>query len=480
METHHYSVIIVGAGIAGINAAYRLQSELPDHPYVILEARSAIGGTWDLFRYPGVRSDSDLFTFGFSWFPWDEFNPIADGESIAGYIRRAAAHYDIDRHVVFRHRVLSYHWSSTENLWTLLVDHQGQLVLYITRFIILGTGYYDYDKPLDSPIPGLDRFERQVVHPQFWPANLDYEGKRIVIIGSGATAVTLLPRLVEKAAKVTMLQRSPTYILPMVNKNTRTTVDALFPPRVAHRIKRARWIITSRLTVLFCQTFPRFTRWLFRLIVSNRIPPQIPCSPHFDPKYNPWEQRLCICPDGDFFASLHTGRADVETGTIREVVADGIILDSEKKLEADMIVTATGMRLQMAGGASFYVDDEKYPLPEKYTWNGVMLQDLPNMAMLTGYTNASWTLGVDAKMRLICRLLRSMADHQHSMAVPRVPGGSKLEEKQLLDLKSTYIVKGAEILPRAAKQRPWCPHDNYLSEWLFAKYGSLEEGLEVT
>ena len=479
MEVHHYSVVIIGAGIAGINAAYRLQSELPDHPYAILEARNAIGGTWDLFRYPGVRSDSDLYTFGFSWFPWDQHNPIADGVSIANYIRRAAAQYDIDRHVVFQHRVISYNWSSTTNLWAIVVNHLGQLVLYITRFIILGTGYYDYDKPLDAQIPGLDGFEGLVVHPQFWPVGLNYEGQQIVIIGSGATAVTLLPCLVEKAAKVTMLQRSPTYILPMANKNTRTIADTLFPPRVAHKLKRANWIITSRLTVRFCQMLPRFSRWLFRWIVSSKLPPHIPYSPHFDPAYNPWEQRLCICPDGDFFASLHTGRGDVETDTIQEVVADGIILNSGKKLDADIIVTATGMRLQMAGGSSFYVDDKRYPLPEKYTWNGVMLQDLPNMAMLTGYTNSSWTLGIDAKMRLVCRLLQSMADHQHSVVVPRVHEGSTLEEKQLLDLKSTHIVKGAEILPRAAKQRPWRPHDNYLSEWLFAKYGSLE-GLEMT
>ncbi|KAJ5865297.1 flavin-binding monooxygenase [Penicillium soppii] len=474
-----FDVIIVGAGIAGINAAYRLQTEHPWHSYAILEARSALRGTWDLFRYPGVRSDSDLFTFGFSWYPWNQDHPIADGNSIRQYMSDAASQHTIDQRILFHHRLTSAHWSTADYAWTLKVDCEGTNTLYSTRFIILCTGYYDYDVPLEGVIPRLASFKGPVIHPQFWPDELDYEGKRVIIVGSGATAVTLLPKMAEKAALVTMLQRSPTYILPMKNKNKRTVLDGLLPETAAHQLNRVKWIATSRLFVLVSQKAPSLVRWLLRQSVTPRLPKNIPYDPHFEPKYNPWEQRLCISPDGDFFQSLHTGRADVKTGTIQDVVDDGIVLTSGEKLHADVIVTATGLSLKVAGGISLYVDGEECRIPEKYLWNGVMLQDVPNASYIMGYANASWTLGADAKARFTCRLLLYLKKRKLSMAVPRLQDTSKMKARRLFNLTSTYVVTAEDKLPKAARQKPWKPHESYLSELMFAKYGCIDDCLEL-
>jgi cation diffusion facilitator CzcD-associated flavoprotein CzcO len=475
-----YDIIIVGAGISGINAAYRIQSQLPNHRYAILEARNAIGGTWDLFRYPGIRSDSDLFTFGFSWNPWNQDNPIAEGASISKYMRDTAAQYGIDKHIHFQHRLLAADWSSADNVWKLAVEHEGEPKTYTARFVIFGTGYYNYHEPLAADVPGLSQFQGQVIHPQFWPEDLDYTDKKVVIIGSGATAITLLPKMAEKAAKVTMLQRSPTYILSLPNRQS-SLLSWILPNTVNRKLQRLRWIFTSRLFFLFCQTFPWMARLLLKLSVVRQLPKNMRYDPHFKPRYNPWDQRLCICPDGDFFKSLHTGHADVKTDTIRQVTANGIELNSGDFLDADIIVTATGLKLQIAGGTSITVDGEKQRVSDKYLWNGVMLQDLPNASFVIGYTNASWTLGADATALFVCRLLKWMERHHKLAATPRLNPvlARQMQPRRLLNLNSTYVTAAEKDLPKAADRGPWQPRENYLSDLTFAKYGRLDEGLEL-
>lgn len=473
-----FDVVIVGAGISGINAAYRIQSELPGYSYAVLEARDAIGGTWDLFRYPGIRSDSDLFTFGFSWQPWKSDNPIAEGGSISRYMRDTARQHGIDSHILFRHKLAAADWSSADSTWSLSVNHDGEDKTYTARFVIFGTGYYDYQNPLQTNIPGLDRFQGQTIHPQFWPEDLDYSDKRVVIIGSGATAVTLLPKMAERAARTTMLQRSPTYILSLPNRSM-NPLSWVLPSSWFAKWQRISWILTSRLFFLFCQRFPWLARMLLRLSVSRQLPGHIPHDPHFRPRYNPWDQRLCVCPDGDFFKSLHSGRADVKTDTIESVTEGGLRLGSGDALDADIIVTATGLRLQIAGGAAISVDGRKVDIADKYLWNGVMLQDVPNASFVIGYTNASWTLGADATALSVTRLLKNLESRKVVAATPRVADASRLQQRRLLNLNSTYVSVAEKSLPKAADRGPWRPRDNYMSDYVFSQYGKLDEELEL-
>ncbi|KAL4943975.1 hypothetical protein BDV06DRAFT_234097 [Aspergillus oleicola] len=476
-----FDVVIVGAGISGINSAYRLQTQLPHLRYTILEARDNLGGTWDLFKYPGIRSDSDLFTFGFAWHPWDQDNPIAEGPAIVNYLKRTTAQHGIDRHIQYGQRLRGADWSSADATWSLSVENTAdeQMKTISARFIIFGTGYYDYHTPLQTDIPGLDTFNGQVVHPQFWPEDLDYSDKRIVIIGSGATAITLLPNLVEKAQHVTMLQRSPTYILALPN-NKRPLMSYIFPAFIARRLIRISWMITSRIFFLFCQAFPMFARAILRFRTKMLLPKDVPWDPHFRPRYNPWDQRLCITPDGDFYESLHSGKASVKTDTIATVTQKGVQLNSGEFLPADMIVPATGLRLRIAGGASISVDGAPVHLNEKFIWRGTMLQDMPNAAFIIGYTNASWTLGADATALTLCRLLKDLEKRGYAAAVPRVSKSleSTIQPRQLLNLSSTYVTKAEKDLPRAADRGPFVPRDNYFSDLFFAKYGNLHDGLE--
>lgn len=472
-------VVIIGAGISGINSAYRIQSTFPNRSYAILEARDALGGTWDLFRYPGIRSDSDLFTFGFSWHPWRQDNPIAAGESIAKYVRDTSEQYGITKHIHFRHKLLGADWSSNENLWSLSVEHEGKVNTMAARFIIFSTGYYDYNQPLHSPIPGLENFSGQRIHPQFWPEDLDYTDKNVAIVGSGATAVTLLPKMAEKARKCTMVQRSPTYILSLPNRQ-RSLLSYILPDSWYRKMQRVQWIVVSRIFFLFCQSFPWLARLILRLHTKAQLPKHIPWNPHFNPRYNPWDQRLCVSPDGDFYKALRDGRADVKTDTIDTITETGMQFSSGDSLEnIDILVTATGLRLQIAGGASITVDGVPNPISEKYLWNGVMLQDIPNASFVIGYTNASWTLGADATALFLCRFLRWMDDRGLVAAVPRVPKGAGLQDRRLLNLNSTYVTSAEGSLPKAADRGPWQPRDNYLSDLRFAKWGTFNRDLEV-
>ena len=473
-----FDIIIVGAGISGINAAYRIQTELPSATYTILEARGGIGGTWDLFRYPGIRSDSDLYTFGFAWRPWAAQKYIADGDAIRTYIRESAALYGIDQMIKYHHKLVAANWSSDQQAWSLLVDENGHTASFHARFVILSTGYYDYEEALSSHVPGIENFTGTVAHPQFWPETLDYKDKKIIVIGSGSTAVTLIPSLAEKASHITMLQRSPSYIVarPAIDPFARL-VQKYLPQWLAHRITRFKVLILSFLFLKFCASYPLAARNMIKKATLKQLPDNIPHDPHFSPRYNPWEQRLCLCPDGDFFKAMRAGKASVITDTIATVTETGIQLISGQTLDADIIVTATGLKLKTGGGAHISVDNVPVRIGEKYLWNGVMLQDVPNLATVIGYTNASWTLGADATALLVTRLLNVMKAKGLVSAVPRLEDVGSMKSVPALNLSSTYVVKGAKELPKTGDKAPWLPRSTYFSDLWSAKYGNITEGL---
>ena len=472
-------IIIVGAGISGINAAYRIQKELPSAKFVIIEARGSIGGTWDLFKYPGFRSDSDLYTFGFAWRPWVEQKIIADGESICQYIRESAAVYGIDRKIQFHHKLVSADWSSDQQMWSLHVDQEGTKKRFHSHYVILSTGYYDYDEALSSKVPGIEKFHGTTVHPQFWPKDLDYTDKKIVVVGSGSTAVTLIPKLAEKASHVTMLQRSPSYILPRPAIDPFSqSVRKYFPSWFAFPIIRLKFLVLSYVFLKFCSLYPIAARRQIKEITLKQLPQEVAHDPHFEPRYNPWEQRLCLCPDGDFFKAMRAGKASVVTDTISSVEESGIQLMSGQYLDADMIVTATGLKLKMAGGACISVDGAPITLGDKFLWNGVMLQDLPNLATVIGYTNASWTLGADATALLFCKLVKYMRSKGFASAVPRLNGASSIKSVPALNLTSTYVVRGMRALPKAGDKAPWLPRNSYITDLWTAKFGDITRELQ--
>lgn len=472
-----FDVVIVGAGISGINAAYRVQSQLPEYSYTILENRGAVGGTWDLFRYPGIRSDSDLHTFGFPWRPWAEKKAIADGESIRNYIKESAAEYGIDKKIKFHQKLKSADWSSESQNWSLSVEVNGEATKYTAKFVILSTGYYDYNEPLKAEIPGLENFKGQIIHPQFWPEDLDYTGKKIVVIGSGATAITLLPNLVDKAARVTMLQRSPSYVMALPSVDPLgNLIKRLLPKWIAFKLVRWKFLVLPFLFFQFCRAFPNAGRKVIRANTLKQLPKNMAHDPNFNPRYNPWEQRLCICPDGDFFTALHKGNAEIVTDTIETVTATGITTVSGTTLDADIIVTATGLKMLLGGGARISVDGTPVPLSQKFMWKGALLQDLPNAAFVIGYTNASWTLGADATATLVCRLLKHMQKTGMAIATPRVRG--KMSEEPVLNLSSTYIEKAKGAIPKAGGNAPWRARKSYFGDMWAAKYGPLTTDLE--
>ncbi|KAF2185583.1 FAD/NAD(P)-binding domain-containing protein [Zopfia rhizophila CBS 207.26] len=481
ISTYNYDVIIIGAGISGVDAAYRLQTTLPDYTYTILEGRDNLGGTWDLFRYPGIRSDSDLHTFGFPFNPWSKPNPIATGESIREYMKATASKFGIDRHFEFRHKVLSANWSSDTQQWRLEVDNRGNRKTYYAKFVILGTGYYSYEKPLEAYIPGLDNFKGTRVHPQFWPESLDYTGKKLVVIGSGATAITLLPALIErKVGSVTMLQRSPSYVmnLPQKKPGELDFYERWLPGWMSLRITRLRFLVIPWLFYLFCRRFPNAARNVLTKEAKAQLPKDFPIDPHFKPGYNPWDQRLCLCPDSDFFKCFESGRANIVTGTIKEVVEDGIELNSGDKLDADIIVTATGLNLQFAGNIDISVDKEPVKIPEKYMWRASMLSGVPNLALIVGYTNASWTLGADCASRLLTRLMAFMKSKGYTSATPKITAAEAATSQPPLNLNSTYIKAGAAKMPKTGVSGPWLPRDNYFKDNWIANRADLRQGMQ--
>jgi cation diffusion facilitator CzcD-associated flavoprotein CzcO len=469
-------VIIIGAGISGLNTAYRVQTTLPDYSYAILEATGSIGGTWSLFRYPGVRSDTDLHNFGFGWRPWTEKRLLADGPAILKYLQRSIEAEEIDQHIRFHHKVVSANWSVAEQVWKLSVEVMSEIMELRGRALVVGSGYYDHHTPLAVDIPGLQDFAGQVIHPQFWPEELDYQGKRVVIIGSGATAVTLLPNMTESAAHVTMVQRSPTYIMPLPNAST-SWMDSLLPASLVFMLIRFQLAIMPILIYAYSRWFPRATRKMLRTEAVKYLGDDYPVDEHFKPAYEPWDQRLCFAPDGDFYKAIRAGTASVVTGRIGTVGRDSITMQSGKKMHADIIITATGLKLAIGGGIAFSVDGQSMNLAEKVLWRHSWLQDVPNCAFVLGYTNASWTLGADTTAILFCRMLEAMRSRNFTSVVPRVTN-QRMQTRPYFDIKSTYAKQGAGSVPVTGDTGPWKGRTNSFLDWLKAAYGGIEEGLD--
>ncbi|KAE8358445.1 hypothetical protein BDV27DRAFT_169422 [Aspergillus caelatus] len=477
-----YDVIIIGAGVSGINFAYRLQESHPDLSYCVLEERHEIGGTWSLFQYPGIRSDSDMFTFGFAWRPWTQKNSIAHGSLIRRYLQESAEQEGIDQKIKFRHRVDRMDWSTRNKAWTVHVSKDGAATVSLrTRFIMMGTGYYDYHEPLATDIPGTNRFQGTVIHPQFWPSDIDYTNKDIVIIGSGATAITLLPSLAKEASSVTMLQRSPSYVLsfPSEDANERL-IRWICSERLASSLIRLKWIIVPLILVTFCRWFPKLAKWLCLEVTRRELPKEVPLDPHFTPRYNPWEQRMCSCPDGDFFECLRNGSGSVVTGVIETVTERGIQLQSGAELNADIIITATGLKMNIAGGIPITVDGVRFSIPDHFMWKCTMVDGLPNMVFALGYVDASWTLGADATAQLTCRILKQMREEGLSIVSPRCSDEEQSEMKELpfLNLNATYVRMGGSAFPKVGDRPQWEPRSYYWKDLIRAWWGDIQTGLE--
>ncbi|KAL4875753.1 hypothetical protein BJY04DRAFT_232228 [Aspergillus karnatakaensis] len=476
-------IVIVGAGISGINTAYRVQTKLPDYRYAILEARSDIGGTWDLFKYPGIRSDSDLHTFGFPWSPWTENRAIADGASIAQYMRNNTVKYGIDKHIRLHHRLLTADWSTELQSWDVTVevgkqqDAPGHIIHLQTTYLVLGTGYYNYREPLDVPIPGLhENFCGKVIHPQFWPETLDYSGKKIVVIGSGATAITLIPNLTPKADRVTMLQRSPTYIMTLPNATAASWIHKIIPASWSFNLTRLWFLLSQVLVYTFCRVCPNKARSVIQSEIQKQLPPDIPIDPHFTPTYKPWDQRLCFTPDGDFFECLRSGKASIVTDTIKSVQADHILLNSGQSLEADIIVTATGLKIGLAIDIDLRVDGEPISIADHYAWRSTMLNGVPNFFFMIGYTNAPWTLGVDVSAKLLVRLLKQARKRNATGIIPLMDDRDLETGKDMpiWNLKATYVRAGGGRMPRCKDSGPCRGRTNYFWNYWKATWGGLE------
>lgn len=473
-----YDCIIIGAGLSGINVAYRLQEQCSETlSYTILEARNSIGGTWDLFRYPGIRSDSDMYTFGFQFYPWKEYRTMADGASITSYLKETASTFGIDKHIQYHHKLLAANWSTDQQNWSLTVDTLGTKKYLRARFVVFCTGYYDYNEAMPATIPGIKDFQGKVVHPQFWPEDLDYENKNLVIVGSGATAVTLLPNLAKKANNVTMLQRSPSYILSIPQRDSLSYWPAKFlPTSWTSQLRRIQFIILPLLFYKFCRTFPDRARRFLKNEAAKRLPKNYALEPNFEPRYNPWSQRMCMSPDGDFYQAINEGKAEVVTAHIKQVTEDSIYLeDSDRVLKPDIIITATGLKLIMAGGAKISVDNQPINLNQKHLWKGMMLEDIPNAAVVIGYANASWTLGSEATSQFVSRLLNHMEKEGISQVVTKVNPSSNMEDRTFLELSSTYVTRAEGDLPKAGSMAPWLPRSHYLRDLWEAKFGGLTD-----
>jgi monooxygenase len=469
-------VLIVGAGLSGIGAACHLKRECPTKTFMILEARDAIGGTWDLFRYPGVRSDSDMYTLGYSFRPWTGSQAIGDGASIRDYVRHTAREYGVDKTIRFGHRVIRAEWSSKLALWSVAAQRvdTGETVGLTCSFLFTNAGYYRYDEGFTPDFPGIGEYQGQVVHPQHWPADLEYEGKRIVVIGSGATAVTLVPSLAEKAAHVTMLQRSPTYIVSMPSREYLVDkCDGKVPAKLLYPVVKWKNVLLTTANFELSRRAPGVMKALFRRGVQAQLPEGYDVDTHFTPRYNPWDQRLCLVPDGDLFKAIRSGRAAVVTDRIESFTPNGIRLTSGAELEADIVVTATGLNLLANGGVELSVDGEPVTLGKTVAYKGMMLSGVPNFALTFGYTNASWTLRADLVSQYVCRLLNHLDATGQQICTPVAPESG--ERSPLVDLKSGYVLRGVGMMPRQGDVAPWRLHQNYPRDRVMMRRGAVQD-----
>ncbi|WP_277964938.1 flavin-containing monooxygenase [Pseudomonas sp. RIT-To-2] len=474
MTIEAFDVLVIGAGLSGIGAAWRLQQQCPGHRYAVLEARADLGGTWDLFRYPGIRSDSDMFTLSYPFRPWQGEASIADGASIARYLHDTARAGGIDQHIRFNQRVLAAAWDSTLRLWTLQVSADGEPRQYQCGFLYLCCGYYDYAQGYRPAFPDEHRFSGRWVHPQQWPDDLDWRDQQVVVIGSGATAVTLVPALAKAARQVTLLQRSPSYVLALPARDPlANALRRCLPARWAGSLARWKNALAGLALFQLCRRLPSLSRRLLRLRVAGALPKGYAVDTHFNPRYAPWDQRLCIVPDGDLFKALASGKAQVVTDTVASVEPDGLRLASGKHLAADIIVTATGLTLQACGGMALSVDGRHVDLGQCVAYQGLLLDGVPNLAFCVGYTNASWTLRADLSSRQVCRLLNHMRRHGYHQCRPRLDGPAG-ERRPLLDLHASYVLRALDGLPKQGARAPWLLRQNYLLDYLFFCLGRVE------
>ncbi|MBP2455456.1 flavin-containing monooxygenase [Mycolicibacterium lutetiense] len=474
--TEHFDVVIVGAGISGISTAWHLQDRCPTKSYVLLERRENIGGTWDLFKYPGIRSDSDMFTLGFRFKPWESAKSIADGQSIWDYINEAADENGIRNHIRTGHRVVSVDWSDADNRWTIDVEADGEAKQITASFLSVCSGYYNYDEGYSPEFPGAENFKGQIIHPQHWPEDLDYTGKNVVVIGSGATAITLIPSLVDGGVgHVTMLQRSPTYVgsLPLVDPVAVKT-NKYLPKNLAHFVNRWKQIGYSTGQYQVARHFPSIFKGFLRRMGTRRLPQGFDYDTHFSPSYAPWDERVCLAPNGDLFKAIRSGKAGVVTDTIDTFTETGIKLTSGEELQADIIVTATGLNMQLFGGAVAYRNGKPIDLTESMTYKGLMLSGVPNMAITFGYTNASWTLKADLVSEFICRVLNYMDANGFDRVEPQHPGGS-VDELPFMDFTPGYFRRAMDTLPKSGSEAPWKLKQNYFFDMRTIRYGKVDE-----
>lgn len=490
--SEHVDVLIVGAGLSGIGFASRLKREMPGKTFTILESRGAVGGTWDLFRYPGIRSDSDMYTLGYSFRPWPGAKAIADGGAIREYIEATVADEELEARIRLHHRVASAEWSSETALWTVRAaltsggeyrsdrpasPTAAQSVTFTCSFLSVCSGYYRYDEGFTPAIEGAETFAGSIVHPQHWPADLDYEGKQVVIIGSGATAVTLVPSMAGSAAKVTMLQRSPTYIAPVPSRDhVADLLQGKVPAQLAYNVVRAKNILFSMLTYQLSRRRPETMKAILRRAAIAKLPEGFAVDTHLAPSYQPWDQRLCAIPNGDLYRAISAGTADILTDRISRITPAGLDLASGRSIPADVIVTATGLNLLVLGGMTLRVDGRPVDVGKTLTYKGMMLDGVPNFALTVGYTNASWTLKADLVAGYICRLLKYLDGRDLQWVTPQAPSDvANLELTSLIDLKAGYILRDAHLLPRQGAGSPWRLHQNYVRDFALLKAGRLTD-----
>ncbi|AFR49152.1 flavin-containing monooxygenase [Gordonia sp. KTR9] len=458
-------VLIIGAGISGIGAARYLRTEHPGRTIAIVEARESAGGTWDLFRYPGIRSDSDLHTFGYAFKPWTDKQAIADAPRILDYLHETIEENDLAPHIRYGHRVIAASWSSADARWSVTVERTdtGEHIQISARWIFCGSGYYDYDEGFSPDFTARERFQGQIVHPQHWPEDLDYTDKRVVVIGSGATAVTLLPAMAERAAHVTMLQRTPTYIIPLPREDAiANTLKKVLGDERGYALTRQKNVAQQRVLFELCQRFPKTARRIIRKINQSQLPDDYPVDTHFNPPYNPWDQRLCVVPDADLFRTIRSGKASIVTDRVETFTETGIRLESGEELAADIIVTATGLNIKIIGGIDLSVDGEQVSLPDTVVYRGMMLSGVPNFALAIGYTNSSWTLKIGLICEYFCKLLAHMDtagyDTVWAVADPDMP------TRPLLDFGAGYVQRALDTLPKQGPEAPWVMSMSYYTD----------------
>ncbi|WP_261880502.1 flavin-containing monooxygenase [Mycobacterium marinum] len=477
VERSLLDVVIVGAGISGLGAAYRLLESDPELTYTILERRERIGGTWDLFRYPGVRSDSSIFTLSFPFEPWTRREGVADGEHIREYLANTAHKYGIDGHIQFNSYVRAADWDSGTDSWTVTFEQDGVQRQCRSRFVFFASGYYNYDQGYTPDFPGIEGFTGTVVHPQHWPADLDYTGKKVVVIGSGATAVTLIPSMAEQAAKVTMLQRSPTYLISSSKYSKFAAIARkVLPRKASHLTIRTYNALLEAVLWFLARKLPGFIKWLLRRIAIKNLPAGYDVDTHFKPNYNPWDQRLCLIPDADLYNAVAGGRAEVVTDHIDHFDATGIALESGRHLDADIIVTATGLQLQALGGVQISLDGTEINPCDRFVYKAHMLEGVPNLFWCVGYTNASWTLRADMTARATAKLLAHMAANGYTHAYPD-RGNEVMPEKPSWDIQAGYVLRSLHALPKSGTKRPWNVRQNYFADAIDYRFDRIDEAM---